>query len=201
MTNKTQPIQSNRALEILVVEDKEEHILSAKKLLAMHNTYIAKTYSEAIKKLRKHDVHFDAVLSDLFFPYGEDCACYDDRNKPEALGYALSLYAARRDVPIIALITDGNHHASPICATFDSFDEDTAGSSESIARPYLSRPIIKINNSLFAMFDIRDCKPIRFNENAEIVGENYGYENGVKNWVDVLDSMLNPEKQIKPRPM
>jgi hypothetical protein len=198
MTNETPQTTNNGPLEILVVEDKERHILSAEKLLVMHKVHIARTFNDACQELDNPNRVYDAILSDMFFPYGKNCAS-DEGNQPDAIGYAISLYAARKNVPIISIVTDSNHHSNPVSATFDCFADYTIGSSELVARPCLSRPIIKLNNSLFAMFDIRDCRPLDIRE-GNVVYEGWGYEKGVKNWIDILDSMLNPGKQIKPRP-
>jgi len=153
---------------VLVVDDKEINRLSAKVLETQgYSIDTASGFLSATKILAglsldeviKHpdriantrDVRHSILLIDLVFPFeGENCEFVnmrDDsftRTKELPLGYALSLYTAKIGVPKITIITDMNHHASPISATFDLFYQSKG------------RQAFRINKSKLMMFNVRD---------------------------------------------
>ena len=157
-----------KKLNILVVEDKEENILAAQHYLSAHVVTPARTFYDAVSHLRRKENSYDVLLSDMFFSYGNHCTSSSGSFSEAPLGYATALYAARVGVPLIAIVTDCNHHSNAIAASFDAF---YPGSThyEKDDHPLLSherilmkdptnkvRPVLRINNSLFLMFDERD---------------------------------------------
>lgn len=98
-----------KPLEILVVEDNTKHLENAKyffnqvkeKLhLDIKVNYVT-TMDGAITKLS--EMHYDGVISDLFFPYSEE-------KEPELNGLSLGVnYAKPKRVPIV-FVSDFNVH-------------------------------------------------------------------------------------------
>src|SRR3989344_5821666 len=91
-------------MKILVVEDNQQHIDSAKKFFAekgieMWSTETLKGFISAIG-----DDHYDGVLSDVFFSY-------DGKYFPDEVpaGVAVLFICQSRGIPCV-LVTDGYHH-------------------------------------------------------------------------------------------
>ena len=132
-------------LEILVVDDNKGNRASAELLKEDgHKVRTVKTFTDAITLLEKNK--YDVVLTDLMFPFGEKREAMNvgfkahmenDRYVANPLGYAVVLYAVRKEVPYIALVTDTDHHAGPIAGTFDALLDFSA-------EPM--RPLFKMNN-------------------------------------------------------
>ena len=62
-------------LEILVVEDTQKHIESAKETLRDHNATIVSTYMGAIESLRNSVTNgniYDVLMTDLFIPWNTE---------------------------------------------------------------------------------------------------------------------------------
>jgi CheY-like chemotaxis protein len=197
-----------KKLDILVVEDKGDHQESAKILLgAQHNLRLVENYADALKALKNGRP--DVLLTDMMFPLGEGPT--KDTYSEAPLGYALALYASRPHiaVPRIAMITDCNHHSNAISATFDDFQIYQSEGCNPPERRVKdesegSRPLFKINDSYFVMFDEGDLIPA-FMTPEGVVGDwildgkkrtdGLGYDvpkgsKQVKNWRRALDSIL-----------
>lgn len=198
----TKTIEQQRKLNILVVEDTERHIMAAKHYLKSHSLKFAETFQEAWNHLASRK-NFDVLLTDLFFPYGVKGSSHDDCWDELPLGYAISLYVARRDVPRIAILTDCNHHSNSVASTFDAFrGGDFRGERnvqvDSLYGKPVTRPVFVINNSYFCMFDERDLPgakdPVRYDENKNRLvpcsEKNVDFP-GVKRWGNALDAMMS----------
>lgn len=199
-------------LDILVVEDKTSHVIAAQFQLKPHRLQIARDFNEAQKALGKTKKPYDVVLTDMFFPYGQASACSSDSWQERPLGYAVSLLAARTGVPLIAVVTDCNHHSNAIAATFDAFySGERYGHAKGVpeSEPNVGgRPVIKINNSFFVMFDERDLhsgedRRVYDNNNEKLISSKeaeklcepytqafYNRFESVKEWGMALDQML-----------
>ncbi len=123
-------------MKILIIEDKDKHILSAQKFTneCGHEVVIAKTYDEAEKCLNgKHrtseqiseiEKRFDVVMTDMFLPATENglsCAAGDvfgGTEQPYGLNFVL--LAMRNGIKAIGLFTDGGHHDSPMTWALDN---------------------------------------------------------------------------------
>jgi len=202
-----------KKLEILVVEDNELHREAAKQLLTDHNVAIAEDFVGALK-LMGHKINedcevvekkYDVVLTDMMFPMGGE---YPDlvnmvedtsvRYRGQPLGYAMVLFAAKQDVPYAAVLTDMDHHHSPISATFDLFYDHSNKHG---------RQEFKINGTKCIMFDNRDLpnayllksglvteqSPYRLSDEQTAdyaLGGTYGGEFiRLKNWKAVLNAL------------
>ena len=119
-------------MNILIIEDKEKHILSAEKFATEsgHSVTIATTYDEAEKALcgedhfgRKDPVtNFDVVLTDMFLPASRSGLAdpSEFRGTEQPYGLSFMLLAMRTGVKTIGLLTDGNHHANPMIWALDT---------------------------------------------------------------------------------
>lgn len=117
---------TNKTLEILVVEDDQKHIESARQDLSEEgNLIVVSTYKDAIDYLSKNTP--DVVLTDERIPFAREAVYPITRSaftgKPLALGSKVVLYAIAKNVPNVAMISDTNHHADEIAATQDDFSE------------------------------------------------------------------------------
>lgn len=161
-------------LTILLVEDKDKHLESVVELEAVgHKVDIARDYTHAIKKLDEQaeaGTPYDVVLSDMMFPYGfaKQNAPIRDKNTGEAtLGYAVALYASQRGIKAVMIITDMNHHAGPVAATFDDFvKEQTGGREERVA--------FNVSGTTVVMYDCRD------------LGSKVEFGGGSKPWINAV---------------
>lgn len=122
-------------MRILIIEDKEKHLLSAQKFAneCGHDVTIAKNYEEAEKALcgedrfgRKEPVkNFDVVLTDMMLPASlEGIGDYDVRTKLKdaelPYGYQILLLAMRLGIKAVGILTDGGHHAHPMVWALDT---------------------------------------------------------------------------------
>lgn len=126
-------------MRILVIEDTQYFIEQAKTMLADHELTICTSYKEAEEKLTgdghwyKEDTNFpfDVVLTDLHLPISFDgisdkVAVARDTFIPTTemfgrqipYGIIFALVAIRRGVPV-AIVSDGNHHGSPMSWALD----------------------------------------------------------------------------------
>ncbi len=197
-------------LEILVVEDQEMHRISAKRLEELgHRITFATTANEAAYHLGfsrdtyfgSQDKHrYDVVLCDLEFPLGEpnydnlDMCFLDsvsdeeyDLTKPEPLGYAIALAAAKIGVPHIGILTNKNHHGGPVHACLDLlYTLNNQG--------HVTRSIFTINASRLLICDLKDTQPYLYLtsqgeivENSSTLSEELPM---VKNWACLLEKLL-----------
>lgn len=99
-------------LDILVVEDTKRHQESSRDLLRGHDITLVDNFDEAVELIGRE--RYDILLTDMFFPQGNIGQCkMTDRKRahiPEDLGTYLALYAARRKIPNISIVSDSNHH-------------------------------------------------------------------------------------------
>ncbi len=169
-------------LKILLVDDNARNLFSAYQLREMgHDISIAQDFGEALGKLTDGEFEdyysfkemdtsrFDVVLSDLMFPLGDygNPACRDTYMEA-VLGYELAFTASRLGVPKFAILTDMNHHSSPLAATFDLRDAQET--------------IIKINEMEVMIFDERDLEDlfaVNLKSNPQFIE---GYYNAVNHY-------------------
>ena len=202
-----------KKLDILVVDDNQLYRKAAEHLLAEHNVATARTLVEALKLMghkTSYDeeivgTNYDVVLTDMMFPMGgrrsADIVNMSQegewkRHEDQPLGYAMVLFAAKEKVPYVGLLTNMNHHDTPISATFDLFYDR---SNEHQRQEFV------INGSKCIMFDERDLssaylmKDGSFSEQSpynlsdekadSYVREgDYGFQR-VKNWKAVLEAL------------
>lgn len=106
------------ALNILVLDDNEEHRDSAARQLVGHNVTIVGTYSEASKLLGAKQ--WDALLTDLNLPADGGDVCrpltVDAQQALEGqempVGSILAFQALQCGVKRVGVLTDANHHQS-----------------------------------------------------------------------------------------
>jgi CheY-like chemotaxis protein len=166
-------MEEKKTLEILVVDDDPKHQAAAERLReAGHNVTVAKTFLEALGLLGvfiqkysgpqdgprcyKPEMAYDMMLTDLMFPLGGEMCDFillteekgeeEGRYKPEPLGYALALHAARVGVPYVGIVTDSHHHAGPVAATFDLFGKQGYNKSK-------PRPVFDLGRTKMMLFD------------------------------------------------
>ena len=191
-------------LNILVVEDKIQHLESAKILLdGEYNLRAAVNFNAAVKELGNQKP--DVLLSDMNFPLGEP-AMTQDNYSPRPLGYALALYAARPHiaVPRIAILTDTNHHSDAVSDTFDRFIVEEGEQDLGCEAKHYSKAVLRLNDSIFVMLDERDNEETYKSPEGSIVTSSQldemdipyeqakiFYENQVKNWKGALEKILS----------
>ncbi|MDA1169435.1 MAG: hypothetical protein O3A36_03800 [bacterium] len=109
-------------MKILVVDDNKKHRESALDQLSTdHEVVTLDSYESAIEVLQR-GCNIDVLLSDLLMPAEPYCL------GPQGLkllgheipiGLVLMLRAAQVGIPLIAVITDANHHCHPMSAALD----------------------------------------------------------------------------------
>lgn len=108
------------ALRILVIDDAQENIASAKKGLADHRLTTVTGYEDAMDTLRREK--FDIVLSDLHLPMSSQTMGSNFRlGELVPYGLLLMVEAAHQGAKRVAVVTDLSHHADPFSAAFDHF--------------------------------------------------------------------------------
>lgn len=197
--------------KILIVDDTEINFLTGRLLEKEgHNVIYAGDYSEAVRKAgfkrfrtytspREAD-GIDILLTDLELPWGTDDLKPHREKGVHPLGYGLMLSAMANGVPYIGMITNQNHHDSPIAATWD----------------YLPmRGTIKLGATVLGIWDARgcqdsdgECDPVRFYQSGDsiitvpsTVEEPQRYDNDpswkeirpTKNWHEAVRRLLTPE--------
>lgn len=120
-----------KKLEVLVVEDTQEHIENAKKLREKgYAVDVVVNYRGAIRAIKEKK--YDVVLTDLFFPWAQGADYPLDSNNeeqcrdaitPQALGYPLAMVAIAAGVPYVGIVTDTNHHTGVMAATTDQLGD------------------------------------------------------------------------------
>lgn len=119
-------------MRILIIEDKEKHILSAEKFAqeCEHEVTIARSYAEAEVALcgddhfgRENPVkNFEVVMTDMFLPtspigLGRP---QDFMETEQPYGLTLLLLAMKTGVKAVGILTDGNHHQNPMTWALDT---------------------------------------------------------------------------------
>ena len=186
-------------LDILVVEDKELHQNAARELLKDHLVKIVGNFSDAIGLL-SYGIEgddrmlkpYDVLLTDLFFPYGQNNVLTDQRlsNEPSPLGYPLALHAGNKDVPYIFILSEMNHHDGSLAAAADCFKN--VGSAR-----------IKVKDSMLRIADIWDARPHLYrlkdgtitSEPGTVRAPSGGITSDgqmIKNWKSALEAIVRP---------
>lgn len=111
------------AKRILVIDDKPENIISAKKLLAGHKLTVAEGYEIAMKILGTKK--FDIVMTDLYMPMSSHMLSDKFFRIGELVpyGFLLMLEAALRGAKEVAIVTNLDHHNDPFAAAFEHFSK------------------------------------------------------------------------------
>ncbi|OGL72419.1 hypothetical protein A3D69_02400 [Candidatus Uhrbacteria bacterium RIFCSPHIGHO2_02_FULL_54_11] len=123
-----------KKLRILVIEDSKIHQESARATLEGHIVVIAETFHDGMswivngyssaKREQEGKTTFDVVLTDMMLPVDLGSLSMADRRKfPEGTlapyGFSLALRAAQEGIPFVAMVSQGNHHADPVCHSLD----------------------------------------------------------------------------------
>jgi hypothetical protein len=123
--------KTDESKKILIVDDRYENFATGKLLEKQgHIVSYAMDYISAIKHLEfkrigepsdgKFNGIADMLLTDLEIPWGDDPdRPHRDDGLPHALGYGLVLAAIANKIPYVGMITNQNHHNSPLAATWD----------------------------------------------------------------------------------
>jgi len=135
-------------MEILVIEDTEMHMQSAREQLSGHNLEIVSAYEAAEISLQHNQ--YNVVLTDLMMPKGGNSVM-----SPKGMryifdllpyGFPLILLAAKKNVPYIGLVTDVNHHDHPMSACIDPLSSAYWNEKNSPSS------LLRINNSRVGIF-------------------------------------------------
>jgi|GEM_PF-1376925 len=191
-------------LNILIVEDKSENIAAAKRFLAGHDLTIVSGFDDALTALKRNGYHrrkveapdkFDAVLTDCMFPKG-GTACMGPKGEAVVncqgdmpYGPMIVLHAIEAGVPLVGLITQGNHHDDPFVFALDSL-KGFKGQKTSVA----------ITNSLNRLVYTESGEPV------DTLSEDYkdhwkaqkqGRVCWVKDWGRLLERAMGTEAPPK----
>lgn len=107
--------------KILLCDDNHRHLAAGRAQLGENQVVALDSYEEAIEHL-KEGSDIDVVLSDLMMPgeprtLGPEGMKYIGQSIP--IGFVLALRAAKVGVPLVAVVTDTNHHDHPMSAAID----------------------------------------------------------------------------------
>jgi len=123
---------ANKRLEVLVVDDSlnqqeaAERQFSKEDAQKKYNLHLAQDYQTATRMIRKD--HYDALLTDLFFPFGSDeegktyPITEEEARKPEPLGHALALEGLANGIRKIAVVSMENHHNGALAASYERLE-------------------------------------------------------------------------------
>ncbi|MCX6793216.1 MAG: response regulator [Candidatus Falkowbacteria bacterium] len=120
-------------MKILIIDDNNDNLEAAKKLLTDHEVITANSY-EAAEELLIGDDHFsrrkdsnvpvenfDLVITDLFMPASPTGLGDKSMAGQETpYGFVLALLCLRLGINKIAIMTDSNHHKNPISWALDN---------------------------------------------------------------------------------
>ena len=124
---------------VLIIEDNKRHINRAYEQLIYVSFDLCENYLDAVRKInggykdgqKIEKTAYDIMIVDMFVPFSQgkwdpgSMASHTFDNSPQTFGYALSLLGIKNEVPVIAILSDLNHHAGPITATFDNVRTDS----------------------------------------------------------------------------
>ena len=113
-------------MKILVIDDSEDQLETAKQMLSDKQLLTASTFAEA-RAMLTSETNFDVVLTDLMMPGEEKGQSLPDFiGSPCPYGFAIALLALKVGVPKVAIVSngndDGNHHLHPILWACDSLE-------------------------------------------------------------------------------
>ncbi|MAG02795.1 hypothetical protein CMI42_05640 [Candidatus Pacearchaeota archaeon] len=143
----------NENKKILIVDDTEANLITGKLLEDEgHDVIYARDYSEAVNLAgferfpfkasgRKED-GIDMLLTDLNLPWGEDSEKPHREEGVHALGYGLVLSAMANGISYVGMITNQDHHDSPLAATWD----------------YIPETSFRTGDTVLGIWDNRGCK-------------------------------------------
>ena len=110
---------------VLVIDDSQVHCQTAKRQLASNYLLtVVTTYRQALDALKQVP---DVVLTDLMLPASDETlgpdaiAAYAGQEMP--LGFVIALLAAKAGCARVGVVTDLNHHAHPMSAALDHFNQ------------------------------------------------------------------------------
>ncbi len=110
------------ALRILVIDDTQKHIASAKSGLAGHRLTTVTGYEDAMNILGSEK--FDVVLTDLHLPMSSKTMGSKFKlGELVPYGILLIIEAARQGAKYVAVVTDLSHHDDPFSAAFDHYSQ------------------------------------------------------------------------------
>lgn len=146
-------------MNILIIDDNDLNIQSARQTLAGHNVTTVSTHDEAIRllmagskwnpqtQLEEHGHHgYEVVLCDLLMPAGKKAMGPKGKEfigQEMPVGLALSLIAALHGASHVAVATATNHHDHPASAMIDPIESNC----ESEYRRYSTPPKLTINGA------------------------------------------------------
>ena len=135
-------------MKILIIEDTEIHMQSAREQFGSHELEVVSSYEQGEFALQK--VGFDVVLTDLMMPKGGDAIM-----GPKGMryifdllpyGFPLLLLATKKSTPYIGLVTDVNHHDHPMSACIDPLSSAYWNEQDS------QRALFRMNDSKVGIF-------------------------------------------------
>jgi len=174
-------------MNILVVDDKQKHLDSAKEtLVEMGELTCVDNYDKVISILIP-GCEFDVVLSDLMMPMSHD-TLVDRAFDPSAqvpYGFVLALRAASVGVKYCAVVTDTNHHQGAMSAALDKLGIGNGSNSIEGWNCYW-------DDTLRPNFVVNKTKA--FFVHTPFVNDNP--EKG-KDWGRVLKALISTEKKKK----
>lgn len=146
-------------MRILVIDDTQENLDAAIEQLKEHEVITVASFTEAHKLLgnnKRNDdtgpdgkpyvrwnegtTEFDVVLTDLFMPAASDGGNTEKAGETTPYGLVFAMAAIRRCVPMVAIVTKGNHHSEPMLWALDLLGLEFTDE----IKPY------KIGNTMFA---------------------------------------------------
>lgn len=109
-------------MKILVIDDQERNLASAKHVLCGHDVVTISTIQEAFDALYKN-ADFDAVCTDLFMPLGSfrgavNTRDYDFPSSDLPAGLVFALKASNLGIRTV-ICTDADHHSDWVCSLLD----------------------------------------------------------------------------------
>jgi len=203
----------DKQLDILVVEDKEEHQESARVLLAGHNVEIVGTFDEAADRIcgtsryahkkSSEKKSYAVVLTDMFLPQGRgDCLADKSQGKIEMpFGYCIALMACKEATPYVAIFSWGDHHKNGIAYGMEEFLDGTVQQVGNSRLAILGAGNYNIINFTYKTPDgrIGTLEEVGIKKTDRIMKREYFTEpkgsKFVKNWKAALDYVVSGKKK------
>lgn len=181
-------------LDILVVEDTPIHLEAARHLLKDYNLRTVSDFDSAIDLIaggsyqEKPKMHFDAVLTDLYYTQGRGAMQSDRTSTPantqQPYGFPLAMIAAKCGIPLIGILTDLNHHHNTFAYAFDFFKAFNEKVDATIPE------VLQVNNSKIVLANSHSLTPGVY----RTPDGKFGTAEQVGSWKDnVLAEVGSPE--------